>query len=395
MSKIYLTSKLKAKGAEPGRVLNRQIEISKPGDTLDFPYDGEFNIVSPVVQHNKAVIWEGKNTILRIRHKETALTITKGISTRHTYINDLNIQNGYGDNTDYVQHGIDCSVPVIINRVIIQGMRGNGLMLTADIVTRPYSNVSHSRIDSLQVIQNAGDGVYIAGGDANQILFYHLDMRDNGGYGYHDNSFLGCTNIGAMGHLNAKGHYRVSMDTAHAVIDGCYGENGSPKSFFTGSTVVVGGLHENGVELHGNATWIRGRVMKSFKCGGIEMKEGEGITFGKEQVTHGLNLNLLTESGAFPHYGMSHLKGNFWQFFGASDKFPAQYSGREVPFASSGFQHLFIGDRLFITGTKEEVFKVSNGFQFKAGDTIFNSKFDGTNAERWVFVGSDWKEIKI
>lgn len=392
-----MTSKLKAKGADHATVINRAIENAKQGTILSFPYDSQVDLTSSIIQDNKAIIWEGNNSLFKVWHKESGFIITRRSSIKRIRMMDMEISNGLNDHDNKEQHGIDCSAPINTYGIVaISGFYGHGLKLWASTESRPGSDVSNSKFESLLVQSCRGDGVHIQGADANQIIFYHLDVRDNWGWGYHDDSFLGCKVIEGMAHNNRLGHYRVSQGTSMAKVSG-YGEGDSPPSVFFGSTVVEGG-HWNGVELHDNATYIRGREMKAFKSASIEIIEGDGITFGKPKVTNGLNLNLVKDKGkneTFAHYGMTHTEGEFWSFFGGSAKYPADYAGRKIPFASSGFQHLFIGDRLFITGEKDLVIKLSNGFEFKNGDTIFNSKFDGTNAERYVFVNKDWKEVKI
>lgn len=392
--KTYLSTKIKAKGADVSKVINDAIEKAKYNTTLVFP-EGEFNLTSPIFQTNKTVHWEGVKgkTTLIVRHKETGITITRNSSTGEVQFDDIHLLMGFNGHDNFDQHGISCSVPIQMNRCQITGFYGNGLNLWGDTTSRPGTDVSHAAINYLTVDSCKGDGVFIQGGDSNGIVFYRLSTKDNGKAGYRDTSLLGCHVIGGMGHNNKEGHFRIEAATSEGSVISSYGEGDSPPSWAAGSTFISGGIHENKWILNENAVFHRGKVASAIKIGSIEITKEEGIHFGKYQVTNGIKLNEIKTKAAFPHYGIHHMDGNFHQFFAASKEYPADYSGRQVPFASSGFQHLFIGDRLFITATKDEV--VNLGLEFKNGDTIFNSKFDGTNAERWVFVGSDWKEIKI
>jgi hypothetical protein len=251
--KTYLSTRLKAKGADPATVINRAIELAKEKTTLVFP-DGIFYLYSQINIFNKGIRLEGaEDTQIRVHHNDSGIIASRNTGTSRLFIERLNFLNTKSDANNPNQHCLEISAPVTIEDVTIEGFFGNGLHLTGDTYTRVNTDVSFSKVQSIVVQNCKGHGIYLAGGDANAGLFIHVDVRDNGGYGIWDNSFLGNTWINVMAHLNKLGNYRAGDTNNRATFVGCYSEEGSPLTEIGGSAMVFGGLWGGGVIVKDNA----------------------------------------------------------------------------------------------------------------------------------------------
>lgn len=253
--KTYLSSKLKVKGADPAKVINRAIELAKDKTTIVFP-DGVFALNSSIQIFNKGVRLEGaEDTQLRFYQPVPGIIANRNAATSRLYINRLNLLNSFNDGDNADQHGIVLSVPTTIEETTIENFHGNGLHMTADVVHRPATDVSFSKIESVRIGGCRRNGIYLQGGDANACLFIHVDIRDNGGYGILDESFLGNCYVACMAHLNKLGNYKAAVDNTNnrSTFIGCYSEEGSPMSEIGGTSMVFGGLWGGGVKLSGYA----------------------------------------------------------------------------------------------------------------------------------------------
>lgn len=251
--KVYLSTKLKAAGADASTVINRAIETAKEKTTLMFP-DGIYYLNSPIKIFNKGLRFEGsEDTNFRVYHNDAALIADRNQGTSRLHIHQLNFLNSKNDANNPLQHGLQISVPVTIEDVSIQNFFGDGLNLTGDTAHRINTDVSFAKVVSLLVGGCHGNGIYVAGGDANAGLFQHIDVRDNDGYGIWDNSFLGNCWVACMAHLNKLGNYRTTDANNRATFVGCYSEGGSPLSEFTGETMIFGGLWDGGVITNGQS----------------------------------------------------------------------------------------------------------------------------------------------
>lgn len=244
MSKIYLSSKGIKPTIDNSTIINNTISKAKDGDILIFP-QGDFPIHKTIIQENKAINLEGNNTNINIALNVPAL-IVRG--TTLSNISGFTFDNWYGledGNTD----GVIISSVVKMQNCWIKNFGGNGITVSADVTTNGY-NASFSKFVDLLISNNKGHGIYFQGGDANQCKAYDMDVRDNGGVGIYDHSFLGNQFFGCMAHYNAKGNYRADDPNNRAGFYGCYSEQGSPPEYLAGAATWHGGLAANGFELH-------------------------------------------------------------------------------------------------------------------------------------------------
>lgn len=251
--KTYLSTKLKAKGADASKVLNRAIETAKEKTTLSIP-DGTFYLYDTVRAFNKGIRLEGsEDTNFRVMHRNAAFLFERNGATARTYVSRINLLNSLNVNNSPDQHGFQVHVPTTIEDVIIENFHGDGLHLTGDVASKAASDVSFCKVMSVTVRSCKGNGIYIAGGDSNASFFAHCDVRDNEGYGIWDNSFLGNGFFGCMAHMNAKGNYHASDGNNRSTFLACYSEDGSPQSVMGGEAMVFGGMWSGGVKVNGNA----------------------------------------------------------------------------------------------------------------------------------------------
>ena len=200
---------------------------------------GTFYLSKPLKIFNRAIWLIGSNnTRFNVEPGQSALIISgdRSIQGLTTIANIKFTSAPKGNATGIVCHDI-----TNLFNVWVQGFSGNGYSFTADIATYK-TNVSHSKIFSCYAVENGGHGFYFQGGDANAINVVGCDARDNGGVGFYDNSFLGNTFIGCMGHANKGGHYVAENGNNRSTFTGCYGEEDSPPSRFGGVSRVTGGL---------------------------------------------------------------------------------------------------------------------------------------------------------
>lgn len=114
------------------------------------------------------------------------------------------------------------------------------------------NDASGSIIESCHALENGLDGFFAGRTDANAITFFNCDSRDNGRYGFNDDSFLGNYFITCMAHNNAGGHWFVrDKGNARTSLISCYGEMGSPVNQLSPKTTVTGGFLANGYTLDG------------------------------------------------------------------------------------------------------------------------------------------------
>lgn len=251
--KKYLSTYLKEGETQANaKSLNYALETAKDNTRLIFP-NGTFFLYDTIFQSGKKLYWEGaEETTFVIHHKGPGIKINQwGDIAGH--INNITLINP-GYQNEPTQNGVEVNGIVISENLIIRNFSGNGLHIDADVGRK--SNASFSRFTSLSVSGCQGSGVYLKGGDANQCNFYHVDVRDNQGYGIHDSSFLGNQFFGCMAHNNKKGNYRADDLNSRTGFYGCYSEFGSPKEYLGGHSFWIGGLPSNGIELNGFAKAI-------------------------------------------------------------------------------------------------------------------------------------------
>jgi hypothetical protein len=239
------------------------IASAKENSTLVFP-EGDYWFYKSLVQINKGLKWDGNNTNLCFNHPDTALQLKRNGSTARTTITGINFLSRFnGDSTG--QNGIWSSVPITLRDVVIENFHGDGLRLTAGINVSAASDVSFAKVEDVVIRSCAGNGIYIAGGDSNAGTFTHCDIRDCGGVGIWDASFLGNNFFGCMTHNNAGGSYKASDANSRSNFFGCYCEDGQPLVYLNGASCWFGGLPSSGIELRGVAQVFSYPTVKILK----------------------------------------------------------------------------------------------------------------------------------
>lgn len=280
--------------------------------------DWELNLMEPIEIFDKTISIIGNQTKLWSHHNEPAISVKRKDVGSIAFLSDFSIQNVHGQTSE--NHGVVINVPTQMNNVIISNFSGNGIHMQGN--NEKGTDVSFSKISNVKVENCRGDGIYIQGADANQSLFYGIDVRDNDGWGINDESFLGNQYYGCMAHTNGqptyydsdktkwKGHYRVADANASSTFTNCYGEQDSRPSIVNGSTIIIGGFHANGMIVQNLSTFIRGRRVSNMVFGNISFDELKGMRFGKGSNTWGHDLTLIPTEG-HPHYRMN----SGWDFW--------------------------------------------------------------------------------
>lgn len=139
-------------------------------------------------------------------------------------------------------HGISAHARCTLFECGTKGFTFNGVDFWANIEGEG-TDASGSLVFHCFSLENTKDGFFAGRMDANAITFIGCDARDNGRYGFNDDSFLGNYFFGCMAHNNAGGNYFVrDKGNARSTFVACYSEDGSPPNNLGGQTTVVGGI---------------------------------------------------------------------------------------------------------------------------------------------------------
>lgn len=104
-------------------------------------------------------------------------------------------------------------------------------------------DASGSSIEYCHSLENGHDGYFAGRADANAITFIGCDARDNGRYGFNEDSFLGNNFFSCMAHYNKAGDYFVrDLNNARSLFAGCYSEGGNIPSRLSRNSTIVGGI---------------------------------------------------------------------------------------------------------------------------------------------------------
>jgi hypothetical protein len=151
---------------------------------------------------------------------------------------------GSGNQNEWMDGVVIRSV-VKLNGVFVKGFY-HGIEGFGDIEGTKF-NISGSSIVNCFAAENTKDGFFFGRVDGNAVTVIGCDSRDNGRYGFNDDSFLGNYFFGCMAHNNKGGHYYVRDKlNARSAFIGCYGEMDSPVNDFSRLTTVIGGFLANG-----------------------------------------------------------------------------------------------------------------------------------------------------
>jgi hypothetical protein len=128
-----------------------------------------------------------------------------------------------------------------VRDVSIYGFSNRGLEVYGTMTQK--HDASFCDFNNVLIGGCGGDGVFVVGPDSNASSFTSMDIRDCGGIGVNDNSFLGNKWDGVMVHACKKGSLNVQYPTAGSSFIGCYTETGQlPATLHKGVTVVGQGM---------------------------------------------------------------------------------------------------------------------------------------------------------
>lgn len=346
--------------------------------------EGDNHFTTPISIIDKGIVLQGGARTNLIFPGTGIIIDTTWSGAGRVHLNDLNIICA---NKAALTNGVEIHAITSMKNCEIRNFGGAGVYIDADIAVH-HRNASHSKFDTVISEQN-GTGFFMKGGDANQMCFFVCDARDNDGWGFDDESFLGCQFFGCMAHANKAGHYKTGDANNRSSFFGCYGEGDSPPNFAMAKTTFIGGLLGNSFKLDTNTSVISGRDVTSLRFGTALELNGEGMTFPCINASFPMSLKRVSED-LLPHFAFADYWGNHHEFFSASSTWNANYAGRKITFSSDGFKSFFVGSRLFAEAKPDD--PCFAGFVFKPGDTLLNPDYDGSDISirEWVYKKNGW-----
>lgn len=147
--------------------------------------------------------------------------------------------------------GVRSTGRITLRGVYVKGFSHNGIDIWASIEGEG-TDASGSYIEKCFSAENGNDGFFAGRTDANAITYIGSDARDNGRFGFNDDSFLGNTYISCMNHYNKQGDFYVrDKGNARSTFIGCYTEGGNQPSQLGPLSFVGGGLWGSGYSKDG------------------------------------------------------------------------------------------------------------------------------------------------
>lgn len=187
--------------------------------------------------------------------------------SRFAVLEDLMFYGGGGTNIS--AHGIDVRTTVRVRNVRAQNFAGNGWNIAGySTGANPYGTPNQSSFLNAISRNNGCHGFYVAGTDANAMLFAACDGSINGGVGFLEKSLIGNTYIGCHAATNNQSFGASTAARTQVIADwaglsdstagsyvtsngggaenlylGCYTEGGAGyKGEITAPSLVIGGL---------------------------------------------------------------------------------------------------------------------------------------------------------
>ena len=150
--------------------------------------------------------------------------------------------------------GINSNARITIRGCTAKGFSHNGFDIWANMPA-DQTDASGSYVEKCHALENGNDGFFAGRTDANAVAFIGNDARDNGRYGFNDDSFLGNNFISCMAHYNKAGDFYVrDKGNARSLFQGCYSEGGNKTSDLSGRSTIIGGTWGTGYSKDGGKT---------------------------------------------------------------------------------------------------------------------------------------------
>jgi hypothetical protein len=276
--------------------------------------------------------------------------------------------------------GTSGSVGVYFNTVVymdtceIYRFDSHGVIASSDL-DPIETNSSLSQIVNCDSHSNGGDGYHTFGGDSNAILFLNCKARNNVGWGFYDDSFLGCYWVGGQVESNLSGGVHANKTGGCATFVGVYAENDQFQNINVPGTVFGGTLGNN---------CVSGR------------NAGNGVAFGADAVVPGIRCRPVVTGGIYPPvlsngeigFGNAHnnptslLALKDWNEAGGAYLFRLNY---EV--GSGGFMWNYANSSVGLMRFVNSRCTVANGWSRNAFDVPAVNNSGGIAFENGFFLG--------
>lgn len=179
----------------------------------------------------------------------TGIMVARAASNhQETIIRDLMVQAQGNKSVDWCS-GINSTGRIRIERCTAKNFSHNGFDLYGNM-ERTATDVSGSYLLGCHALENGHDGFFTGRMDGNCVMFESCDARDNGRYGFNDDSFLGSNFISCMAHYNKEGDFFIrDWENGRSLFLGSYSEGGNALSRFGDKTTVLGGTWGTGYSM--------------------------------------------------------------------------------------------------------------------------------------------------
>ncbi|HVG17265.1 MAG TPA: hypothetical protein VM935_19995 [Chitinophagaceae bacterium] len=184
---------------------------------------------------------------LHFPKESMGLLIVRNNGSQESIIENLGLI-GAG-NTKQWMDGIVIRARVTLRGLYVKGFY-NGIEGFANMDDK--TDMSGSYIEKCYASENTNDGFFFGRVDGNAITVIGCDARDNGRYGFNDDSFLGNNFISCMAHYNKGGDFYVrDKANARSLFQACYSEGGNKTSQLGPLSTVIGGIWGTGYSKDG------------------------------------------------------------------------------------------------------------------------------------------------
>ncbi|CAN5919411.1 hypothetical protein BH24BAC1_BH24BAC1_35550 [soil metagenome] len=197
---------------------------------------------------DNGTIFSPYSTKLFFPANETGIYVGRQVSNAQEIIIENLCLIGGGGTME--RDGISLRGRFTLRGITTKGFPHHGISVWANMAEG--NDASGSLIEKCHSLENGKDGFFLGRTDANSITVIACDTRDNGRYGFNEDSFLGNNYISCMAHYNKAGDYFV-RDKANnrSSFISCYSEGGNKVSQLGPKSTVVGGVWGTGYSLNG------------------------------------------------------------------------------------------------------------------------------------------------
>jgi hypothetical protein len=292
-------------------------------------------------------------------------------------------------------HGMVLTARCTLRDVTISNFSGHGIKIFGIL---PSSDCSLSILQRVRISSCTGDGLNIIGSDANQCTFIAIDTVDCGGWGIHDNSFLGNQYYNCHVNNCSQGPYFAENVNARSAFIGCYSEEGMTSSIINGYSNVVGGLHGSPVNIIGNGTYINGKYSSGMffydpsGSGPFTGFQNGGLIWGPNPVTS-QNFRLGAISNQVAHWALGFdnqdSQSRLMEFLGTNSQSNGIIGqgdiGRKMDYATVAFRSVLLNNKAV-----QSVFGFADSYllgkSFLKGDVLLNKGYNGRNPIGWICI---------